>query len=585
MAIIFSVFILLLNMICAIVVSISGNPSNGIATAYTGDCQVISRWTTGLHLLINVLSSILLAASNYCMQRLIAPTRSEIDKAHSKRMWLDIGVPSLRNLPIISWKRLTLWVLLAMSSIPLHLLYNSIVFGTVATNSIDFLTVTPNYFTTRGGWQTYINGIYEYNPDYYQPLQDMVLEDRYLDRTLFENLTGIECYERYNAPFIYSGNCFAVLTVDKWNRSSTGYNTSLLDHVSLKGSDMRGRLIAYPSDISYCLSEILPPKCRVQISQHILYIVIACNAVKVLLMAIFIWKFHEETIVTIGDAIKSFLAQPDNTTKDCCLMSIRTVDKVWKQPEVRYSQQFHRKKRDPWFNAVSSRRWCLFFLLDKLDATRVVPCPMNKFGNVNFDNILQSSSYQDDSVIPYVMLANLPQTIVSILYFSYNGIFSCMLANREWTGYAVKRASLRVTNPSPGQRSTYFLSLPFTYSIPLLFASILLHWFVSQSIFMGRIDMWASHIRSDEDRYGDKVPYSTYPRGVPIGGTNSAVLSAACHVSYKERGEILARKDLANRTLKWGVTIKGTRNTIGHCCFSDREVNELEDGCLYAGAM
>lgn len=118
-----AIFVLLLNITCAIIAAATGNPQNGIATAYTGDCKVASRWTTGLHLLINVLSSLLLGASSYCMQRLVAPTRREIDKAHAKGKWLDVGVLSLRNLSSIHKSRLILWILLALSSIPLHFLY------------------------------------------------------------------------------------------------------------------------------------------------------------------------------------------------------------------------------------------------------------------------------------------------------------------------------------------------------------------------------------------------------------------------------------------------------------------------------
>jgi hypothetical protein len=53
---------------------------------YTGNCDVAFRWSTGLHLLINILGSA--GASNYCMQRLVAPIREEIDKAHEKGKWL-----------------------------------------------------------------------------------------------------------------------------------------------------------------------------------------------------------------------------------------------------------------------------------------------------------------------------------------------------------------------------------------------------------------------------------------------------------------------------------------------------------------
>jgi hypothetical protein len=89
---------------------------------FEGDCTRTRNLNTGSHLLINVLSTLLLSASNYGMQCLSSPTRSEVDEAHAKRFWLDIGILSVRNTTKISKKRVRLWLLLAASSLPLHLL-------------------------------------------------------------------------------------------------------------------------------------------------------------------------------------------------------------------------------------------------------------------------------------------------------------------------------------------------------------------------------------------------------------------------------------------------------------------------------
>lgn len=122
-SIVVTAFVLLLNVILVIVATTVWDPKDGIATAFTGDCTKAARWTTALHLLINLLGSLLLGASNYCMQRLVAPTRKEIDEAHAKRKWLDIGVPSIRNLSSINKGRVGLWILLGLSSLPLHLMW------------------------------------------------------------------------------------------------------------------------------------------------------------------------------------------------------------------------------------------------------------------------------------------------------------------------------------------------------------------------------------------------------------------------------------------------------------------------------
>jgi len=76
--------------------------------------------------------------------------------------------------------------------------------------------------------------------------------------------------------------------------------------------------------------------------------------------------------------------------------------------------------------------------------------------------------------------------------------------------------------------------------------------------------------------------FCTYPKGIPVGGTNSAVISAACHVQYKDGREVEVSDDIVERPLKWGVTVQGTQDEVGHCCFSDKEVQKPVEGCLYA---
>lgn len=100
----------------------SGYDREGVATLLTADEETISRWNTLCHIFINVLSTILLSASNYTMQVLNSPTRYELDLAHAGGKWLDIGLVSFHNLRIISRKRAAICIVIAASSLPLHLL-------------------------------------------------------------------------------------------------------------------------------------------------------------------------------------------------------------------------------------------------------------------------------------------------------------------------------------------------------------------------------------------------------------------------------------------------------------------------------
>jgi hypothetical protein len=79
-----------------------GVTSDQVSMMFQGDCKTAARLDTGLHVLINVLSTLLLSASNLALQLVVSPTRKDVDSAHKKGVWLDIGVPSFRNLWHIS---------------------------------------------------------------------------------------------------------------------------------------------------------------------------------------------------------------------------------------------------------------------------------------------------------------------------------------------------------------------------------------------------------------------------------------------------------------------------------------------------
>ena len=115
-------FALILNLSLLIWASTAFPSVSGISTLFEGSCSTVSSWDTWLHLLINILGTLLLGASNYTMQCLSAPDRTEVNAAHAQGKWLDIGVPSVKNLRWIDKKRVLAWTLLAFTSIPTSLM-------------------------------------------------------------------------------------------------------------------------------------------------------------------------------------------------------------------------------------------------------------------------------------------------------------------------------------------------------------------------------------------------------------------------------------------------------------------------------
>jgi hypothetical protein len=228
------------------------------------------------------------------------------------------------------------------------------------------------------------------------------------------------------------------------------------------------------------------------------------------------------------------------------------------------------------------------------------------FGAVDSRALLSSNSMPTD-IIMLALIANLPQVLLSLLYFAYNGLFTAMLMGYEWTSYAYKRKGLRVSRrPFGAQRSTYFLQLPYRFGIPLVLLSGTLHWLVSQSIFVVAFDTYDEYgLLYHDDSMGTLYNscgyspiamlaviilgafmvtavvgfgYIPYKRGIPLAGSCSLVISAACHPE-----EQLDAKDtvLSQRKLQWGVASTGD-DGVGHCAFSSEEIRPLQKGRVYA---
>ena len=121
-------YIVLVSLILAINIGVSAwvgahyGFRSGLGTLASNKCSKIQRANVAIHLVINALATALLSGSNYCMQCLSAPTRKDLDRAHSNGQYVEIGVPSFHNLTKISRRKMLSWILLFLSSLPLHLL-------------------------------------------------------------------------------------------------------------------------------------------------------------------------------------------------------------------------------------------------------------------------------------------------------------------------------------------------------------------------------------------------------------------------------------------------------------------------------
>jgi hypothetical protein len=195
-----------------------------------------------------------------------------------------------------------------------------------------------------------------------------------------------------------------------------------------------------------------------------------------------------------------------------------------------------------------------------------------------------------------VILANTPQVILSALYILYNTLYTSLLSEDEWQRYSYQRRPLRVTAPTGQQRSTYFLSLPYKYSISLMVISSLLHWLVSQSIFLASVTILN---QNGEPISSDRVAtcgvsviaiiflllvwgvilivvaaigLTRFTVRMPLARGSSIIISAACHPhELDKKASILP--------VQWGAI---DEEEPGHCTLTSRFVFEPVAGRLYA---
>ena len=209
-----------------------------------------------------------------------------------------------------------------------------------------------------------------------------------------------------------------------------------------------------------------------------------------------------------------------------------------------------------------------------------------------------ATTFDTRGALTTAWLANLPQALLSLFYFTINRICTSMCFSKEWNSFSSHRKGLRVTSPTAKQRSTHFLQLPYRWAVPLTVTSGFLHWLLSQSLFLVR--------REARTRDNELYPDSTCACGysvlsllifaiaflflvatvgillrrnvdvqLPPARHCSIVISAACHPPA-------ADVDCHLSAVQWGVVEEGTEDTFGHCTFTSYEVSKPQEGCMYA---
>lgn len=400
-------------------------------------------------------------------------------------------------------------------------------------------------------------------------------------------------------------------------------------------------------EVDYCLSERVESECHLHFSLILMAIVLGFNILKVIGIAYVAFRLGEAPLVTVGDAVESFIRHPDRTSEGLSLASHESVIASTKLGYSATAMRYDLVKRR-FYEAATWKQWsfllalfaiagagtsvCLALGIDSFKGDKTIANAWAVgLGQVKPQNLVMGwklPGYGNTSIAFSTIIANTPQALFSFLYVCYNSLFTIMFLSRELMTFSVTtgrgRKYLRVSDPKGEQKCTYFLNLPYKYGIPLLIGSGMMHWLVSQSVFLANITIIPRDGLVPMQDEITTVAYSPLamlfllflgffllifllgmamrqlPLGMPLIGSNSFALSAACHIPGYTQAE---RDEAVLRPLSWGAIpppsktgalgirdVVNSRDSeseelnrgIGHCCFSDKVLDVPLRGSLYS---
>ncbi|RDW74212.1 hypothetical protein BP5796_07654 [Coleophoma crateriformis] len=643
-----SVFVFTINLLLLLVGAIrKPGYKAGIGTLHRGTSDSMSKLSTAYHILINIMSTGLLTSSSYCMQLLCAPRREDIDAAHAQGNYIDIGILSFRNLKynsavfevtagqnyainFVDCRNTTLVQILSSSMIKLE-------------NSRWKSLYSTKYVPNSSNLYLVIDSIsFEISIDMSNNTWDLVSPDTNTDYSwqalpLPINPQNTSISMSLGLALNESSRTFVVARQKSLQRAVVPlaqYLTTSMPVfdipepllINVTNHIWRDRLALNPESwmfppfhIDYAFSETLQTSNSIQISLAFMLVVVICNALKIFVIYQTLQERLSSQILTFGDAVSSFLEHPDPTTAGLCTLERSDIIMHLKNPNCGdikpwkyHTRLLENSTRERWVSNIYiwSAAVIAFFVMvfvillarpTELETYADIPPAWDwNWATSSAKQLpIAQSSFDTGGILFNAWLANAPQLLLSVAYFALNRMCTSICFIREWNDCATHRKGLRVTERSGEQRPAYFLQLPYRWAIPLTITSGLLHWLLSQSLFLVLLEIRDTDgtIISSESR--STVGYSNLSLlvfatiyfamllpvlvlqlrkitfRIPSANHCSLVISAACHPPPDDRNAQL-------RNVQWGAVRARYGGKIGHCSFTSEEVLPPEEGKFYA---
>lgn len=295
--------------------------------------------------------------------------------------------------------------------------------------------------------------------------------------------------------------------------------------------------------IQYCLQGRAgnnEERCGLHFSRTIFVIVAICIILEAGLTCAMAYIGRTLTMVTLGDAQAEFLIDPDDTTG-----ASTEKEKPGEMPFE--NKTFARVQKSEWrpinqfkLHAVGPSMW----IWTVVSITAAVALGLGLFsmslialrryrqeptlGNVWRSGIGRINSYMliggafrqgtgtTQVIVGHILFANIFQLMISIIYLLYNNCLTRQVLADQWTRFMrttklvpegqpiPDRKPLRVSSHVGFQRTSYMLSLPWSYAMPMMLAFTIPHTLIARSVFLVRTAAFGPGLNSESQRLFDR---------------------------------------------------------------------------------
>lgn len=271
-----------------------------------------------------------------------------------------------------------------------HCSYNSVIFDTISANAYSAAVVAPE-FLNNGPW-VYMQNQTHRQLDLNSKMLITQISNLQKNASALTRLDQKDCIRAYgssdyisefgnilfvaNDSGVHDGNYTARTTslyaLNSSNNLITTWRAppgnSIMDmiggyHPDLSYKYTVGNIVRTSdvfnisnSPIQYCLAERTQEHCKTQISVTLLYGIVACNLLKVIALVTTASALRFEPLANFGDALASFLEQPEALTKDLGVFA--RSNQAAGQGHRRYN-----RSRVQWRRAISTVEWIACYMV------------------------------------------------------------------------------------------------------------------------------------------------------------------------------------------------------------------------------